>query len=215
MLKVNLYSAKGIKKPDITLPKDWEEEKNMYLLSQAMRVYEDNKHPSLSRVKTRSEVARTKKKAYRQKGTGMARHGAKSAPIFVGGGVAHGPKGVKRNLSLPKKIARKALLICLTLKAKEGLLKVVDAMPDIKMTKDANSLISKLLKDVGASRTTVVLSLENKKQGAFFRNIKDTNIVIFESLNAYDVFYSGLLVFDSNIFKSEKKTQSKKTKSKK
>src|SRR5690554_4960009 len=66
---------------------------NPTLLAQAVRVYLSNLRQGTSKVKTRSEVSRTRAKWYRQKGTGNARHGARSAPIFVGGGVAHGPNG--------------------------------------------------------------------------------------------------------------------------
>jgi large subunit ribosomal protein L4 len=100
MLKVDLYSFEGKKKENATLPKEYDVKPNLILLSQAIHVFESREHLGLARTKTRSEVAISTKKIYRQKGTGGARHGAKSAPIFVGGGTAHGPKGVKRILRL-------------------------------------------------------------------------------------------------------------------
>jgi len=63
------------------------------LMAQAVRVYLSNQRSALAKTKTRGEVARTTAKMYKQKGTGRARHGAYSAPIFVGGGVAFGPTG--------------------------------------------------------------------------------------------------------------------------
>ena len=108
---------------------------NKILLTQAIRVYTARRHPGLSKVKTRGEVIASTRKIYRQKGTGQARHGAISAPIFVGGGVAHGPKGVKRQLSLPKKMRRKALSIALSVKAKEGNLLVVEGISKLKKNK--------------------------------------------------------------------------------
>jgi len=63
------------------------------LLTQAIYVYQENTHIGTSKVKTRGEVDLTKKKVYKQKGTGNARHGSKSAPIYVGGGVVFGPRG--------------------------------------------------------------------------------------------------------------------------
>src|SRR3990167_6881084 len=103
MIKLNVYSPKATKKEAIPLLKSLEAKVNMKLLAQAIRVYEDRSHPGLSQVKTRGEVKISTRKIYKQKGTGYARHGAKSAPIFVGGGIAHGPKGIKRKLALPKK----------------------------------------------------------------------------------------------------------------
>jgi len=69
---------------------------NTVLLAQAVRVYTSNSQQKTSKVKTRGEVVGSTRKIYRQKGTGNARHGAKYAPIFVGGGIAHGPKGMRR-----------------------------------------------------------------------------------------------------------------------
>lgn len=83
---------------------------NDILLAQAIRVYLANQRQGTSKVKTRSEVSRTTRKVYRQKGTGNARHGAKDAPIFVGGGVAHGPTGEENwHLNLTKTLRNKAL----------------------------------------------------------------------------------------------------------
>src|SRR3989339_1874998 len=94
---------------------------NSTLLSQALRVYSSNSHQKTSKVKTRGEVVGSTRKIYRQKGTGNARHGAKYAPIFVGGGIAHGPKGVKPgNLVLPQKMRRAALASAILLKLEDG-----------------------------------------------------------------------------------------------
>jgi len=80
------------------------------LLAQAIRVYQANLRQGTSYTKTRSEVKRTKKKWYKQKGTGNARHGARTPNIFVGGGVSHGPRAIE-NWSL--KLNRKSKLIAL------------------------------------------------------------------------------------------------------
>ena len=75
---------------------------NQNLLSQALNVYLGNLRQATARTKTRSEINRSKKKWFKQKGTGNARHGARTPNIFVGGGVSHGPTGdqnYKRRLS--------------------------------------------------------------------------------------------------------------------
>jgi large subunit ribosomal protein L4 len=66
-----------------------------FLLAQAIRVYRSNLRQGTSYTKTRSEVKRTKTKWYKQKGTGNARHGARTPNIFVGGGVSHGPRAIE------------------------------------------------------------------------------------------------------------------------
>lgn len=200
MSKANIYSAKGIKKGSYSLPQIFGEKENLPLLAQAVRVYEDRKHLGLAKAKTRAEVERTKKKVYPQKGTGGARHGAKSAPIFVGGGVAHGPKGVKRTLTLPSKMKKKALAVALSLKAKEGEVVLVDGVSGFKKTSDVQNLLHKVGKEKKISKFTFVLSEENRPIARVIENIEGAQVLPFKSLNVYSAFYGGILVFDKSIF---------------
>jgi len=90
--------------------KIFEGEVNRSLLSQALTVYLGNLRQATAKTKTRSEIARTKKKWFKQKGTGNARHGARTPNIFVGGGVSHGPTGTQNyRRSLNVKMKRGAL----------------------------------------------------------------------------------------------------------
>lgn len=201
MTKVNAFSAKGIKQAEVSLPKQFKEKENKSLLSQAIHIYRDRAHIGLSKTKTRGEVARTTKKWYRQKGTGGARHGARSAPIFVGGGTAHGPKLARRELSLPDKMKNKALNIALSLKAKEGRMVVVSGLSTLKKTREAAKLIEKFKnKDKKSRKFTFVLSKGNSINTKIFRNIPNTAVKTFDSINAYDVYFGGMLVFDKDIF---------------
>lgn len=210
MSKASLYSAKGTRVGQITLPKNFSEKENLKLLAQAIRVYEDRKHPGLSKVKTRGEVSLTTRKAYRQKGTGLARHGARSAPIFVGGGIAHGPKGKKRELSLPKKMKKKALDIALSLKAKDGRVVSVKNLSSLKKTKEAQNLVEKILKkEKNGRRITFVLKDKNGGQTLALRNLEGIKIISFEKLDAYSAYFSSLLIFDEEIFAKRKKTGKK------
>src|SRR5579872_4094779 len=78
------------------------------------------------KVLTRAEVNRTKKKVYKQKGTGQARHGARSAPLFVGGAKAMGPVAHSHEFDLPKKVRALGLRHALSSKAKDGAIVVLD-----------------------------------------------------------------------------------------
>lgn len=216
MSKANVYSPTGVKKPNkLTLPKAFDEKPNMDLLAQAMRVYEAGTHTGSSKTKTRSEISATKAKVWKQKGTGRARHGARSAPIFVGGGKAHGPTGITRELSLPKKMKRKALNVALSIKAGEEKVIIVEALNKIKKTKEAQKLLNKLT-DKKIKKATIVLSDENKDLVRVFRNIANTNVSLFRNLNAHKTHYGGILIFDGTIFakKTEPKTK-KEVKTKK
>lgn len=206
MQKVNLFSARGRKISQMSVPKvlgvsDVKDTKgSLRTLAQAIRVYEDSSHLGLAKTKTRAEVSRTKKKWYRQKGTGGARHGAKSAPIFVGGGVAHGPSGRKRILLLPTKARRKALSIALLSKIDEGLVVFVDKLGSLAKTKEAKKLVDSLK----ASRVTFVLANGSKEKLRVLRNLENSQVVYFKDLNAYQVFFGGLIIFDNDIFAKKK-----------
>ena len=217
MIKLAVYSEKGVKKGSTSLPKNFVEEKNLALLAQAIRVYQDRQHPGLSRVKTRAEVDISKRKIYRQKGTGGARHGAKSAPIFVGGGVTHGPKGVKRILTLPRKMKSRALNAALTLKANEGRVFVIDGMSKLEKTKDVATLINKIAGQVKETKLKenfiFALSDKNVKAVKAIRNIKNAQVLLFKNLNANNVFYTNILVIDKDaLVEFPEKKQSKEVK---
>ena len=211
MIKVDLLTKTGTKKGKVGLPKAFDEKPNMDLLSQALRVYEDRKHLGLSKVKTRSEVRTSTRKIYRQKGTGQARHGAKSAPIFVGGGKAHGPKGVKRTLTLPNKMKKKSLGVAMSLKVKDNLVSVVEGISTFEKTKDANKLVSKFLNGKEKiKKVTIVLDDGNKKSYKALRNIKGVSVMSFSKLNVYDIYYGGYILIE-NIALTPKKVIKKES----
>ncbi|OIN91200.1 50S ribosomal protein L4, partial [Candidatus Collierbacteria bacterium CG1_02_44_10] len=115
------------------------------LLTQAIHVYQENSHRGVSKTKTRGEINATKRKVYKQKGTGNARHGAKSAPIYVGGGVPFGPTGLKSApMSLNRKMKSKALIGMLSHYQKENRLTLIDSS-EIKglSTKSALGVLGK------------------------------------------------------------------------
>lgn len=217
MSKAKVYSPGKKTASSISLPKEFDAKENMYLLAQAIRVYENKKHPSLSKTQTRAEVTASTRKIYRQKGLGLARHGAKSAPIFVKGGIAHGPRGLKRKLTLPKKMKKKALSIALSMKAKEGNLAFATGIEKIKKTKEAQKLLDTIVekekKGKYPNKITLALSSDNKDAVLYFRNLEDVEIVLHKNLNAYNVFYAGFLVIDKDAVEG-KKTKKKETKKK-
>jgi large subunit ribosomal protein L4 len=176
------------------------------LLSQAVHVYEDRGHFGLARAKTRSEVAISTKKIYRQKGTGGARHGAKSAPIFVGGGAAHGPKGIKRVLHLSGSQKEKAFLYAFNYKISDSRVVLVDGLEKIEKTRDAFNLIKNIIKDknwTNGKNITVAFSEKNKGSLNFFRNIEGIKVDYFRSLNAYKLYLANGLVVDKVVLEEK------------
>jgi large subunit ribosomal protein L4 len=103
-------------------------EPNGSVMHQALVRQLANRRLGTHKTKSRSEVDRSKSKWYRQKGTGRARHGSRNAPIFVGGGVAHGPKPRHYTQKMPRKMRRLALRSALSVKAAEEHIIVLDAI---------------------------------------------------------------------------------------
>lgn len=211
MSKLNLYSVKTGKKTQVTTPAVFFAEKeNLQLLAQAIHVYRNRDHVGTKYVKGRGDVSRTTKKWYRQKGTGGARHGARSAPIFVGGGKAHGPDGLSRVLTLPKKMRAKALGVALGVKSKANKVVLLKDISEIKKTKQANTILRIIRKEMvenkKSPRMLVVLSENNKEKSKFFQNIAYCNTIIHKDINAYDIYLGGILVFDNDIFAKTKTT---------
>lgn len=158
---------------------------NWVLLSQAIRVYLANKRQGTSRVKTRAEVARTKKKWFKQKGTGNARHGARSAPIFVGGGVAHGPSGFQNwSLELPKRVRKQALVAALSAQAEN--IVVADTIMDLSgKTKEAAQLLSPIA-HVNA-RVLVILPESTSAVVRALRNMPNVQVTTAQQVTALEV----------------------------
>jgi len=203
MNKIITISAKTSKKTTpITAPKElFGEKENPTLLTQALHVYRARSHVGQVLKQTRSEVSRTKSKWYKQKGTGKARHGARTPNIFVGGGLAHGPDGLKRVLTLPKAIRTKALSIALSQKLKDKKVYAVSSISSIKKTKEAQKLLDTISKE--NKRFTIVLSKKSLNSKKFFRNIPNLQIILFDNLNAHIIYFGGILVIDSEIFKKK------------
>lgn len=184
---------------------------NDQLLSQAIRVYLSNKRQGTSKVKTRGEVTGSRKKIWKQKGTGNARHGAKSAPIFVGGGVAHGPKGIENwDLKLSRHMKKKALIVALSLQSENVF--VTENLADFDgKTKTA----AKLLKDLNIFGKKVLLATDgnNELVRRAFGNIQKVNVMEGALVNALDVASSDAVIFSKDAVKSLEKRLMKKVKS--
>ncbi|BCX14533.1 MAG: 50S ribosomal protein L4 [Patescibacteria group bacterium] len=216
-MKVNLFSLKGEEKGKVELSDKLFEKSPEVVLSQALRFYESNLHKIRPVKKTRSGVNISTRKIYRQKGTGGARHGAKSAPIFVGGGLAHGPSGLKRLLRLPKIFKKKALSLALLSKLKENMIFVIEDLSLLKKAKDGSKLLKVLSSkaNLPLGKILIVLPKETKVLG--LSNLEGVKIISWKNLNAYDVYNSKALILDYSIFEENKnkKTVSKVVKEKK
>jgi large subunit ribosomal protein L4 len=144
-------------------------------------------------TKTRAEVRGGGGKPWRQKGTGRARHGSIRSPIWVGGGVAHGPRPTEYGNRVPKKMKRLALRSALSDRAREDRIRVVDALSfDEPSTKEALEVLASL--KVGG---LVLLVLEGRDDMVekSFRNLPQVKMVSPGGLATYDVLYADWVVF--------------------
>jgi len=174
------------------------------MLSVALRVYEARLHPHLAKTKTRGEVNISTRKIYKQKGTGGARHGAKSAPIFVGGGTAHGPKGVQRTLKVIQKIKAQALGGVMYLAQKQD--KIVSiSLAGVKKTKEAAALCNHIQKVTPFVKGLLLLSPDNQKIALYFRNLENITLMPFSQVSPLDVYKSDLVILDADLGKEVKK----------
>lgn len=196
-----------LKISETKLPKELSaKEANINLLAQVNYVLSNRAHIGLRNTKTRSEVNRTTKKVYKQKGTGGARHGSRRANVFVGGGVVFGPRAVKREVTVSKSMSQNAKLSAFTLKSKENEISLVSGVENIKKTKE----IAQFLKGLKAKRFTFLLSDMSKPAYKFFRNLTSVNAIYYKDVNAMDILNGGMILIDENVFATEKKTEEKK-----
>lgn len=137
--------------------------------------------------KGRSDVSRTSKKLYRQKGTGNARHGARTANIFRGGGVIFGPTPRSHAFKLNKKFVKFALCSLLSLKVKESNFIVVDSLA---LENGKTCELKKRLNDLGVSSGLFVDTFENAEQHKNFKmacaNLHKIDILLDRGFNMYD-----------------------------
>ena len=155
--------------------------------------------PRTAKTKQRNEVIGSTAKIYAQKGTGGARHSSRKAPIFVGGGVAHGPKGaVYKIKKINNKIKKLALLHALSVKNKfKSLVVVQDFKDEIKKTKIFYNFLNKnMLENV------LIISDKNSKSKIHksARNIPNLKIIDEAGTNVYDLLkYKNVMFTKSSI----------------
>jgi large subunit ribosomal protein L4 len=161
------------------------------ILQRVVRWQRNKAQAGTHKVKTRSEVNYSTKKIYRQKGTGGARHGARSAPIFRGGGVYKGPTPRSHAHDLPKKVRMLGLKHALSAKAKAGALVVIDEAAATGKT----GALAKQIKDLGWKRVLIIDGAEvNADFATAARNIEGLDILPTMGANVYDILKRDTLV---------------------
>ena len=161
------------------------------ILHRVVRWQRNKAQAGTHKVKTRSETSYSRKKIYRQKGTGGARHGDRNAPIFRKGGVYKGPTPRSHAHDLPKKVRILGLKHALSAKVKEGALVVLDKATASGKTSE----LAKQVKELGWKRALVIDGVEvNGEFAQAARNIEGLDILPTIGANVYDILKRDTLV---------------------
>jgi len=157
--------------------------------------------PRLAKTKQRNQIKGSTVKIVAQKGSGGARHASRKAPLFVGGGVAHGPKGaVYRVKKIKKKVRKLALAQSLSKKnLDKNLYVLADIKKEIKKTKEFNTF----LKKNNLTNSLIITDMDSLKNiNKSARNIKNIKLIKEEGTNIYDLFkYKNVIMTSSSVKK--------------
>ena len=206
-MEAKIYNQKGEASGTITLPEKvfgakWRAD----LVHQVVEGMRSNKRSGTADTKDRGEVRGGGKKPWKQKGTGRARHGSSRSPIWVGGGVTHGPlaeKNYKRKIS--KKMRAQALFSVLSKKLKDEEIIFVDSLAMPKMnTKEGVKVmkgISKALgvKNISNYKKKVLMAVYEKNENTekSFRNLPELELAFVKNLNPMDVLKFKYLLIEN------------------
>ncbi|MFZ2038488.1 MAG: 50S ribosomal protein L4 [Minisyncoccia bacterium] len=206
-MEAKIYNQKGAEAGKIKLSEKifglpW----NADLVHQVVTSMRSDARVNLAHTKTRGEVRGGGKKPWKQKGTGQARHGSTRSPIWVGGGVAHGPRNdTNYSRKVNKKMKTKALFMILSRKLKDGEILFVDSISfKAPKTKDAKAVLSALggikgYEKLATKRTNAALiNILNKNVSVekSFDNLKQVELDEVRNLNPLDILNFKFLIIE-------------------
>jgi large subunit ribosomal protein L4 len=209
-ISAKIYSQKGAEAGEIDLPaKVFAAKWRADLVHQVVEGMRSNKRAGTADTKDRGEVRGGGRKPWKQKGTGRARHGSTRSPIWVGGGVTHGPlaeKNYKRKVS--KKMRAQALFSVLSKKLKDNEILFVDTLSLTKISTKSGSEAMKALSKVSgmkplanSKKPRVLTALFERNIGAekSLRNLPQLEIVFLKNLNPLDVLNHQYLLIENPV----------------
>ena len=173
-------------------------EPNETLIYEDVRRYQANKRQGTAKTKERGEVRGGGRKAYRQKGTGMARRGSIRSPLLKGGGTVFGPKPHKYSVNLPKKMRRLARKSALSVKASEDAIMVTE---DFTFRSPKTRKIKEILHALNIEKDKKVLILTGDTDIDVFKSARNlTNVDVMEGSlpTTYEILYYDVLVIQES-----------------
>ena len=169
----------------------WAADIKPYLMHDVVVMQLANRRRGTSSTKTRGKVRGGGKKPWRQKGTGRARAGSNTSPVWVGGGTVFGPKPKEYHVSVPKKVRKAALRSALSQCWVDASVKVLDKL---EMDAISTKAFAGVMKTLGLSKPLLVVHGKNETLEKSCRNIPYTKVLRVEGLNVYDVVRHEQLV---------------------
>ena len=201
-MKIKVINMDGEKKTDMEISdKIFSLAPNKRMIQTLIDWQINHFKPRKAKTKQRGEIIGSTAKIYAQKGTGGARHSRRKAPIFVGGGVAHGPKGATYKIKkINRKVRQLGLFHVLSQKNKlKSLFVVDDFRNEIKKTKIFNNFLEK-----NNLKNSLIISDKDSKSKIIksARNIPNLKIIDQEGANAYDILKYKNVIFTATSIKN-------------
>lgn len=205
-MESTVYNKEGKSTGKVTLPEavfglPW----NADLVHQVVTSLQTAKRTPVAHTKTRGEVRGGGKKPWKQKGTGQARHGSTRSPIWVGGGITHGPRNDKNfDRKVNKKMKQKALLVILSKKHRDGEVMFIDDVSfTMPKTKEAKAVFSSLagvkgFERLGTKKTNALyMAMPTKNRGVekSFGNFSNVEVADVRNMNPLDVLQYKFIAF--------------------
>ena len=203
-MEVNLYNQKAEVIGNVELPDSvFGVESNNDLLHQVVSSLMANKRQVIAHAKTRAEVRGGGKKPWRQKGTGRARHGSIRSPIWKGGGVTFGPtKEVIFKKKIGKKMARKALAVALSEKARSNGIIVVDGIElNAPKTKEVAGILRAFKQKLDRTGSILIVTPSaDKNLHRAAKNIQKVGVIEARNLNSLEILsYKNLILLQDSV----------------
>ena len=203
-MELPVYNLKGEKIDSLELPQrifglKW----NADLVYQVIESMRSNRREGLAKVKGRGEVSGGGRKPWRQKGTGRARHGSIRSPIWVGGGVTHGPTGQKKySRKINKKAKQKAFYMILAKKAADREMMIVNELSlteaKTKKAKEALGALSRIKGFDGLTKkgVKIIVAAPDRKTYLAFRNISGLRPMEARNINPLELLSVKYIILE-------------------
>jgi len=192
MAKADVVNIKGEKVGEVELNDAiWGTTVKTYLMHDVVTMQLNNRRSGTASTKTRGEVRGGGRKPWKQKGSGRARAGSTTSPVWVGGGTVFGPKPKEYHMAIPKKVKKAALRSALTVRYEGEALKVLDTL---NMEKISTKDFAGIMKTLSLSKPLLVVPQKDEVLEKSTRNIPYTKVLRTEGLNVYDVMRHDHLV---------------------